>query len=368
MPGQKVVHIAESFGSGTFEVIRQLANHQIDLGWEVTILHGIRSETPDESSLAALFDARIKRVVLPLKGQINPLYDLLALIKLVSWLRSEKPDIIHLHSSKAGLLGRIAARLLGQERRVLYTPHGWSFMRQDVSPIQLRIFVLLERLGTYFGGTILACSTSEAELARSVLNTPHVKLLRNGIALPPTPARAQTDTCLRVATVGRLVAQKAPWRIAALAQALGSEHVLFRWIGGGSQEAYQQWLSGSSIRLTGLLPRAEVAERLRQIDVFLLLSEWEGLPLALIEAQGMGIPAIVSNIPGCTEVIQHGYNGFVAESDADALRYLRQLLSDQTLRQTMGAAAAKRVQALFSPTRFLENADQVYTDLLKALP
>lgn len=368
MSARKVVHVAESFGSGTFEVMRQLANHQAGSGWQVTILHGVRAETPDDATLANLLDARIQRVVLPLKSQINPAWDLLALFRLLGWLRTLAPDVIHLHSSKAGLLGRLAARLLGRQRRVLYTPHGWSFMRQDVPWLQIRLFVWLERLGSWLGGTILACSTSEAQLAQRVLRASQVKLLRNGIALPAVSSESARDDRLEVATVGRLTVQKAPWRMTALARLPDLENVRFTWIGGGSAEERQRWLDGSPVELTGLLPRTEVAARLSRTDVFLLLSEWEGLPLALVEAQAMGIPAIVSNIAGCTEVVEHGHNGFVANNGDEAAQHLRRLLSDSELRARMGRQAAERMQSLFSPAQFLAHADRIYADTLKALP
>lgn len=368
MNARKVVHVAESFGSGTFEVIRQLANHQADDGWHVTILHGVRPETPDDKALAGLLDPRIERTVLPLKSQINPISDLLSLIRLLNCLRALAPDVIHLHSSKAGLLGRLAARLLCRHSRVLYTPHGWSFMRQDVSWLHIRLFVWLERLGNWLGGTILACSTSEEQLARRVLGAQRVKLLRNGIALPEAAADSIGDGRHRVVTVGRLTVQKAPWRITALARLPDMADVRFLWIGGGSIEERQRWLDGSPVELTGLLSRTEVAALLSHSDVFLLLSEWEGLPLALVEAQAMGIPAIVSNIAGCTEVVEHGCNGFVANNGDEAARYLRRLLDDAELRARMGSQAAERMRNLFSPEQFLRQADQIYADTLKALP
>lgn len=356
------VHIAECFGGGTFEVIRQLANDQAEQGWQVSILHGRRDETPSEAALASLFDARILRHELLFASNM-PLRSLLALIRA---LRSLKPDVIHLHSSKAGFLGRLAARYLNLQSRVLYTPHGWSFIRQDTSAAAIAIFQGLEWVGARLGGTIVACSSDEAALAHSRLGAKRIKILRNGIALPSIKTGERGTGRFRVTTTGRLTAQKAPWRMAELAARPELQGVEFVWIGSGSEDDQNRWLANRRVRFTGRVERDVVAKLLAQSNVFLMLSAWEGLPLALIEAQSMGIPAIVSDIPGCREIVVHGETGFVVKDNEEAAQRIQQLLEDTTLQRKLGQQAADRARLLFSTEAFLQESRKLYQEVMAA--
>ena len=359
-----VVHVVECFAGGTLEVVRQLANHQARSGWAVTIVHGYRADTPSEAVLETLLDQGIDRIPVAFSDRISPLADLKCLIALVALFRRQQASVIHLHSSKAGLLGRIAARLLRLHGITLFTPHSWSFLRRDVPAWQRSIFLTLEWLGARLGGTIVACSTREAELAIDRLRAREVVLLRNGLSLPPTTGHASPESQGGVVCVGRLTAQKAPWRFAALARQ-SSDDTAWTWVGDGDP-THGDALRQAGVTVTGQVSREQVAALVSRARVFVLLSGWEGLPLALIEAQALGIPAVVSDIPGCREVIEHGINGFVAGSDLEAAGFINTLLTDTQTWARMSDAARTLANERFSPARFLREADQLYQRLTPA--
>lgn len=359
---KRCVHIVECFAGGTLEVIRLLANHQVRQGWQVVVLHGQRPDTPSNEQLATLFDPRVTLATCPLSASIHPFRDLNALGYLFHWLRDHPQDVIHLHSSKAGLLGRVAARLLGMQCQVVFTPHSWSFLREDVTVVQRTFFFVLEWLGARLGGLVMACATEEARIASKHLYNAKVRLVRNGLKLPECQSSPSASS-LRVITVGRIAPQKAPDRFAALAHALQSTDREFIWVGDGDA-TLKELLCHHGVIVTGHLAREQVAERVQQSAVFVLLSAWEGLPLALVEAQALGIPAVVSDIPGCREVVEHGVNGFVASSTDQTIALVLQLLEDPELRLSQGLAAQQIASAKFSEERFLGEALSVYDEVL----
>lgn len=139
----KVIHVAESFAAGVLYFIAQMTRVMPE--HEHVVIHGQRPDTPENYS--SLFPQHVTLV--PWQGvgrDISPWRDAVALLRLMRLLHQQDGDIIHLHSSKAGFLGRLGAMLLGQSGRVLYTPHGVAFLRQDVASRKQTLFVWLEQL------------------------------------------------------------------------------------------------------------------------------------------------------------------------------------------------------------------------------
>ena len=362
----RCLHVVECFAGGTLEVVRTLANDQSQKGWHVQLLHGQRPDSPVTSQANELFDPAVQRHVMPFSAGISPHADFLSLCFLMRWLRAHPQDVIHLHSSKAGLIGRLAARLLGLQLKVLYTPHSWSFQRQDISRRQALTYRILEWLGVRLGGKIVACSREEARLAREHLKATNVELVRNGMRLPaPLQVSEGIPDLTTVICVGRIAPQKAPDRFARLASSLADKAVRFLWVGDGDPFLREQ-LSAAGVMVTGQLERSRVAALLGQSQLFVLLSAWEGLPLALVEAQAMGLPAVVSDIPGCLEVVQHGINGLVASTDAEAAIHVRALLDNPEERTRFSIAAREMSETKFSVERFLQESETIYRSVVAA--
>lgn len=358
-----IVHIVESFGAGVLEVIGQLARDQLARGLDVHVVHSRRPDTPPDATLEQILPTGIKRHALRMSPGLSPWRDICSAISLYRKIASLQPDRLHLHSSKAGFLGRAVARLQGIHHKTLYSPHGWSFLRQDISNIQRYIFLSLERLGYLFGGHITACSIHELALAKNLIGTKNCTLLRNAVAIPSMAREPRHDNQIRILTVGRITEQKAPWNFAQLAREFSGENIQFRWIGDSQHPLCAKWFSEAPVVLTGLLDTHGVAAALRDADIFLLLSAWEGLPLALIEAQSVGLPALITPLPGCLEVVEPEVTGLVAETLEEMHSQLQRLILDTHLRQRLGSAARQRMEKNFGLSDYTERAWEIYTHL-----
>lgn len=362
---QTIVHVTEALGGGVLHCLVLLANRQVAAGDDVTIIHSVRPDTPSPRQLDALFHPRIRRIVLPMRTRIGPhdLYDAVALTFTLARLR---PDVIHLHSSKAAALGRVAAKALGMGHRTIYSPHGFAFLKQDVSPLKVRMYLFAERLLHALCGHVVACSKSEYEYATRLLGgKERIAMVENAIGAegfadhgPRAPRQAMT-----VCTSGRVTYQKAPWRFSRLAIRLAHPRASFVWFGDGEAQAVRDWIRRDALELTGWLDGRTLRARLAQCDLYVLPSLWEGMPIALIEAQAAGLPAVCSRVAGNRDVVEHGVTGFLARNDDELEMYTRRLIEDDALRARMGEAARRRARSRFGS----EHQFRAYVGLYRRL-
>jgi glycosyltransferase involved in cell wall biosynthesis len=364
---QKIVHVTEAMGGGVLHCIVLLANRQAAAGDDVVVLHSIRDDTPLPAKLDELFDPRVRRRVVEMHTAIG-VRDAMSLFRMMVELYRERPDVLHLHSSKAAALGRVAARALGISSRTIYSPHGFAFLKEDIRPLKVKLFLLIERALHAIGGHVVACSKSELRYARMLLSgAERTSLVENAVRLDQFdrrsggPPRADVVVC----TSARVTYQKAPWRFTRLARRfVGVPHARFVWFGDGPAEMVDSWIDRDVVDLSGWIPTEDLRRRLQHCDIFVLPSLWEGMPIALIEAQAAGLPAVASRIVGNRDVIMHGVTGFLANDDEELERYTRILIDDAELRAKMGAAAAAHSRARFGETRLFRSYVEVYRQLL----
>lgn len=347
---KKILHLTEALGGGIVSSISQLTNAQLKDGFEIVFVHSIRPDTPAQDTLDRLFPAPIIRLVLPMVTSVSVWRDLSSAFHLIKLFKKIRPDVIHLHSSKAGVLGRIAARLLGWQDKVFYSPHGFSFLRQDVSPLKRKIFLGFERFCTVLGGTLVGCSASEVQLAREKVAHPRVMLIENSVDMAHIGlASGSLGGSVRVVTSGLINYAKAPWRFRDMAVHLSDEPANFLWMGDG-QLRHELFVDGNlppNLAIMGWRDRKDILEELCESEIFVLFSLWEGMPLALIEAQATGLPAVVLDVVGCRDVVQNGITGFVCASMEEVTNKLRLLIRDPVLRAELGANARLMAQQRF---------------------
>ncbi len=361
---RKILHVTESLAGGVFHAIALLVNEQARAGYPVTLIYSIRTDTPVESTLASTFDATVERIILPMRSEIG-LADLKALIILAIKLCQGRYDAIHCHSSKAGALIRLAAWFTFQIRKTCYSPHGFSFLRRDVSRRQRRFFLFLEKLLHRLGGKIAAASATEKRYAKLHFKSRRIYLLENAIDFKQIDAydKKYTGSCVRIVTSARITYAKAPWRFAKIAQRLAeADKIEFIWLGDGDKAEKNKWIGDSPVQVTGWLEKSQLISKLQQSDIFLLPSLWEGMPIALIEAQAMGIPAVVTNIVGNKDIVVHGKTGFLASSEKEMSVYTQKLIDDPSLRLKMGAAARQNAMHRFGKERLLKKSISIYFD------
>ncbi|WP_174902541.1 glycosyltransferase [Burkholderia pseudomultivorans] len=346
MSTERLVHIAEAFGGGVFSMLATLSNQAAATGIDVTVLHAVRPETP--SDFAAFFHPDVKLVYVDMVREVNARKDWSSVRALVRHLRDCKPTVIHLHSSKAGVLGRIAARIAAPNAKVLYSPHGLSFLRRDVSRAKQFAYLSFERIAARMGGTVVACSRSELNEIKERVRAKSAVLVENGVNVVEIPARRMHgDTGITIGMSGRASFQKNHEAFVRLADELHGPDVRFLWIGGNADEVPDR-RDSHAVVCSGWVTRARALELTSGLDIYVQTSRWEGMPVALIEAQVAGIPAVVTDVVGNRDVIIHGVTGYIASSDEEMAAYLAMLRDDRQLREQMGAAARQLASYRFS--------------------
>jgi len=347
--------------------IRDLAVAARAVGHEVFVLGGGRGPFAIDVE-----EHGIRYVMIDGLGRaIRPHRDFVAFLALRAAFRQVRPDLISLHTAKAGLLGRVAA--VGARVPVLYTPHGWTFTA-GVPPAEARVYALIERLAAPLATRIInVCAFEEAiALQRRVGRRQQQVVVHNGMPdLGYRHRAAPSSAPPMIVMIARFEPPKDHATVlAALAQCLDLEWRL-RLIGDGPAMA--------SVRATadelGLTPRIEflgarndVAALLSESQLFVLASRWEGFPRSILEAMRAGLPVIASDVGGVHEAVLDGRTGFVVppQDDAALATALRSLLEDAALRSAMGTAGRRAFERHFTFERMAARTFQVYAEVLGA--
>ncbi len=325
-----------------------------------------------------------------LRRNISPL-DFIALIQLFLIFRHHKFDIVHTHSSKTGLLGRIAARLTGI-KKVIHTVHGFPFHEHQSQTAQ-KIYRLLEKFAAKFCDKVVVVNQFERELAINSKLIPDYKIVTiyNGIKTldkvePKTypintkkklkkinSLLSKTDKDLSlpqtpfiIGTVSRFTAAKNLINLTKIAirSCRRNKELIFIFVGDG--ELYDECKdlvikSGMEMRI--IMPgwQTNIQEWLDTMDVFILYSLWEGLSMSILEAMASGLPIIASNIKGNNELVTINNGTLVDVKDHEGLQ---ELLVSLPLRDKELSKWSKnsivRVKENFSHTKFVENYLNLY--------
>ena len=311
MEKKKVLHIVESFGSGVFSFLVDLVN-STNKEYDITIAYGVRNETL--KNFKEYFDDSVKFVkVENFTRSINPIKDIKAFFEVKKIIKQENPNIIHLHSSKAGFVGRFATN--GKKIKMLYNPHGFSFLMQNSSKLKRAIYWIIEKIGAMRKCTIVGCS--EGEYKEALKLTKNSICINNGVNVKKLEKEINQFTekkidfkNLKICTSARIGYQKNPELFNKIATDF--PNIQFTWIGEGE---LQDKLTSKNIIVTGWKTREEVLNLVNDNDIFLLTSLWEGLPISLLEAMYLKKCCIVTNCIGNRDVIKNGENGFIINND-----------------------------------------------------
>jgi glycosyltransferase involved in cell wall biosynthesis len=299
-----------------------------------------------------------------------PLTDLAAATGLFRLMRLHEYDIVHLHSSKAGAIGRLAARLAG--RHSVYTPHAWAFL-MDGHRAARTLWTTIERVGTVLGDAIICVSEAErrtGEGAGVLRRSAVIAVIPNGVAIPIAARTARDGDRLVVGTIARLCRQKGVDVLVDAVPRVVSEVPGTRFVIVGDGP-WARRLHEQSARLgvsdaiefrTDLI--GEAGTLLDTFDVFVLPSRWEGMPLALLEACAAGLPCIASDVGGVTEILTDEVTGRVVRpGDPAALAAaLVRVLSNRDLRADWGSAAREHVRLALGLERMVDATEQLYLE------
>jgi len=297
--------------------------------------------------------------------------DVLGLVELIRLIRRERPAIVHAHSSKAGILARVAAAACRIPCRV-FTAHGWAF-KADAG-WKAKVFLWADRLVAPLTSTVVCVSETERRvgIVARTCRADRTVVIPNAVdARLHEPGRRAERLRPLLVSVGRL---KSPKDFHTLLNALGRLHGVeydALIVGDGPDRPelatlLEQLGLGDRVRLCG--ERDDIPELLASADCFVLASRSEGLPMSILEAMAAGLPVVASDVGGVAELVDDGVTGLlVAPRDADRLaEALRRVLADVDLRRRLGAAGRRRVEERFGLERFRAAHVALYDELLAA--
>lgn len=317
---KKILYVVEGFGGGVFTFLADLIK-ELNSNYEITIAYALRPQTPE--NFKEYFPNSIKFIeVKNFKRSINIFKDLKALLEIKKIIKNTNPDIIHMHSSKAGVIGRFAGS--GKKYKMFYNPHGFSFLKKDDSFIKRKIYWIIEKMVAIFNKkcTIIGCSKGEYQEALKI--NKNSQLINNGVNIDEinniVKPIQQPKNKIKICTIGRIDYQKNPKLFNQIANELNEFE--FTWIGQGN---LKDELTSPNIMITGWLERKKVLEELNKNDVFILTSLWEGLPIALLEAMYLKKICIVSDCVGNRDVIKNNENGFIAKTTSEYVKIIKDI-------------------------------------------
>lgn len=315
-----------------------------------------------------------------LERPISPLKDILALIEIYRFIKKNNIEIVHTHSSKAGILGRLAARL-AKAKFIIHTIHGWSFNDYQFWLFR-ELFILLERfVGKFTDGLIVVSFSDKLKgLRNHIGREDKYRLIRYGIDYREFNGREQSikeelgigPKDLLVTNISCLKPQKSPLEFIQLAFLLSQTlpHVKFLLVGGGAMRKKIERLVlrfnlEKQIILSGW--RRDIPKILSATDVLVLTSLWEGLPIAVLEAMAAARPVVATRTGAVEEVIVEDKTGFLV-SCRDAKKMsekLTILLKDENLRKSMGRKARECLGRNFCLESMVNNTQDFYESLIK---
>lgn len=356
-----VITQSDSIGGASIHV-RDLAQYFNEQGNHVCVLVG-----GNGTFITHLEERGIPYISIPnMVRPISPVKDILAYREIRKTLLGLKPDIVTTHSSKAGVLGRLAARSLGIP--VIFTAHGWAFT-EGVSNCQRFVYKHIERFMTRFSDKIITVSEYDKQLALREKVAPEEKLVTIHNGMPDISPELYADPGKeppRIIMVARFDPQKDH---ATLLRALSGLKDLtwdLELVGDGPLLEETQKLAsvlGIANRVIFTGATNDVPERLSKAQIFVLSTNWEGLPLTIIEAMRAGLPVITSNVGGCSEAVKDNVNGFLVPSNSvEKLKEkLVLLIEEPDYRIKMGKSGREKYEREFIFGRMASSTFHFYS-------
>lgn len=321
---KKLLLIVEAMGGGVRRHVVDLINGLDKSQFTITLLYGKRRA--DASFLAQIQELEKEAQLIGsdnLVRELSPKQDYAALKEIKNVIREVQPDIVHCHSSKAGVLGRLAAKQM-HIKKIFYTPHAYSFQAPEFSASKKAVFVAIERWMSRHATTMtFNVSKGERQCAlENRLDKPEkFQVIYNGVPDIPLPSKDEARKCLNlpidvpvVGTTVRLNEQKDPFTFIKIAKNViqSCPNTQFLYIGSGPlfepmQKYIQEHQLDKNVHLCGYCEDAELL--VPAFDVFLLTSLYEGFPYALLEALRAGAPIVATDTVGNNEIVLPGQNG-----------------------------------------------------------
>lgn len=352
---RKILMVCEAFGGGVFTYVSQLCNDMVD-DFEVYLAFSLRPQTP--KNYKEFLDKNIHLIETKFvgkKGITNIANDIKAIKELRKIEKEIRPDIIHLHSSIAGGLGRLAYR---KNRNVIYTPHGYAHILMGPG-LKSKIYKLAEKILGKTNAITLTCCESEDDVAKTLCK--RTAYIETGVNLEDLSKSLDNIEAIKneqftVYTLGRACIQKQPQLFNEIA--LLVPEAKFVWIGNGELE---HLLTAPNLEVTGWKPRKEVLAMAKGADVFILCSLGEAIAMSLIENMYLKKLILVSNTMGNKSVIADGINGFVCDKAEEYAERIKSAM--EVFPETLTQNAYKDVLGIYNTEVMKKKFIEFYSKL-----
>lgn len=353
----KILHVTECLAGGTLAFLTLATRELAESGVRQTLLYSRRPDTP--ADVESLFHPRVELVELPPARGFHRFY--FSALREAMGNELHDPDYvaIHLHSSKAGFLGRMALAGARRHPRIFYSPHGLAFLnRKFVLPAL--VYRTLEKLAARVDSRLVGCSRSEARLLTQV-GSRRAYVLENAVDDSFFAITHRETKPPLIVSVGRVCRQKAPERFAELAARfhIAEIEARFVWVGGGDPQGEAR-LRAAGVHVTGWVSSDEVQRLLGEAAVYVQTSRWEGMPLSVLQALAAGVPCVVTDAVGNRDAVRQGITGYVVRRLDEMSIAVHRLLQDQTLRRRFAQAARRDAAERFSPESFRARLLRLY--------
>ena len=306
--------------------------------------------------------------------QVSPICDIRGFREIRSLIRRVRPDLVHLHSSKAGLLGRLAA--WREQTPAVFTAHGWAFT-DGVSWKRKMVALPMERIASYITTKIITVSEYDMRIAvsRKIAPKEKIQVIWNGMPDSDERANLEISNPITIIMVARFAEQKDhnlllqavsgikkyQWRLLLVGEGPNMENVkrLTNKLGIGDRTVF-----------VGAKEPIEVQRLMSNSQLFVLASKWEGLPLVIIEAMRAGLPVVATKVGGVGEAVDDGRTGFlVPPGDVGELRRkIGILIENAILRKTFGQEGRRRYEKFFTAEKMLKETSRVYEEVFARFP
>lgn len=342
--------------------VRDFCLRLLAMGHEPIVIAGSSGSLTDE----LLARSVPVHIVSDLTRSIGLIREIRAVRAVRALLTQIKPDLVSCHSSKAGVVGRLAAYLAGIP--AIFTVHGWAFT-ENVRPFPRAVYTVIEWLMARFCARIITVSDYDRNLGlRAHVAAPgKIVTVHNGMPEYPRKPVPAPDHHVRLMMTARFAPQKdhatlvsalalirdLPWRLVLAGN------------GDSAAVAAQIKTLGLGDKITILGQRADISDLLNAADVFVLITHWEGFPRAIVEAMRTGLPVVATRVAGVPESVADGQTGFLVprQDVASVAAAITRLVQDPALRTRMGAAARTRYEQYFTFERMFARTLAVYRDV-----
>ena len=306
---------------------------------------------------------------------VKPLSDVNAFFSIIREIRKFKPDVIHTHTAKAGVVGRIASLASGQKSIRVHSFHG-HLLNGYFGAVKTRLVILIEKFLALFTHQLLADGTAVMNdlLRVGIGNEKKFAVMSPGLELKSQPSKFDArkellldNDLVYCAFIGRVTQIKRPDRFLDVVAEVKARGIDLHFIVAGEGDLLRYCkdrVRTENLPVTFLGWREDIEVVLAAADLVLLTSDNEGTPLSLIEAGMVGIPVVATNVGSISEIVIDGETGLLTDLSVSALAdAVEALVADAALRKAMGAAGRARAEQYFSLDRMLKDHSDLYRSL-----